>query len=444
MACEERREGAVSAAAVEDGGSTGYASDGDAVFGYSSYDAYLKRQLERPFIRSSARSGPPAVGTASFWLGLARNDGREQSLLLRWRMVAPLVTPPPVTPCSVTPPTTPISNANLKDPLSEAPPDLDHPRLGPQEITIILLRKVGIIRCGAAVYALLVLLVLSTPSRISALSVTVNDVECIYEYVLYEDDTVSGNFVVVDHDIFWGSDHPDIDFILKSNIMAAVSVHQFAQCITCHDWSPDHSMIAFCPNNHEVHIYKLMGGKWEKIHVLHKHDQIVSGIDWGISSNRIVTVAHDKNSRVVRQEPAGDGSLPVELFEAIQICVNDKGKSGGSSEVVVAVAEAAEKSEQLVMESESDFDLEAQGNVAKLFSKTGSKKQSRRMKRKKRINAILEGNIADDVDYKLGDLKNPEAMQIEFTRRQGDKLIDCLGNMSATLNQLCDLVQICK
>ncbi|KAL3618064.1 hypothetical protein CASFOL_038385 [Castilleja foliolosa] len=35
-------------------------------------------------------------------------------------------------------------------------------------------------------------------------------------------------------------------------------------------------------------------------------------------------------------------------------------------------------------------------------------------------------------------------MQIEFTRRQGDKLIDCLGNISATLNQLCDLVQICK
>ncbi|GFP83007.1 actin-related protein 2/3 complex subunit 1a [Phtheirospermum japonicum] len=84
--------------------------------------------------------------------------------------------------------------------------------------------------------------------------------------------------------------------------MAAVSVHQFAQCITCHDWSPDHSMIAFCPNNNEVHIYKLMGGKWEKIHVLHKHDQIVSGIDWGISSNRIVTVAHDRNSYVWSQE----------------------------------------------------------------------------------------------------------------------------------------------
>lgn len=70
----------------------------------------------------------------------------------------------------------------------------------------------GVIRCGGAAYALLGLLLLSSVSRISALSVTVNDVECIYEYVLYEGDTVSGNFVVVDHDIFWSSDHPGIDF----------------------------------------------------------------------------------------------------------------------------------------------------------------------------------------------------------------------------------------
>lgn len=47
---------------------------------------------------------------------------------------------------------------------------------------------------------------------ISSLSVTVNEVECVYEYVLYEGDTVSGNYVVVDHDIFWPSDHPGIDF----------------------------------------------------------------------------------------------------------------------------------------------------------------------------------------------------------------------------------------
>ncbi|KAK4398170.1 Actin-related protein 2/3 complex subunitA [Sesamum angolense] len=82
--------------------------------------------------------------------------------------------------------------------------------------------------------------------------------------------------------------------------MAAVSIHQFVQCITCHAWSPDHSMIAFCPNNNEVHIYKLLEGKWEKIHVLQKHDQIVSGVDWGTESNRIVTVSHDRNSSFLR------------------------------------------------------------------------------------------------------------------------------------------------
>ncbi|KAK9076908.1 hypothetical protein SSX86_005243 [Deinandra increscens subsp. villosa] len=66
-------------------------------------------------------------------------------------------------------------------------------------------------------YAILGLLLLSTlAGDVSALSVTVNDVECVYEYVLYEGDTVSGNFVVVDHDIFWSSDHPGIDFIVSS------------------------------------------------------------------------------------------------------------------------------------------------------------------------------------------------------------------------------------
>jgi actin related protein 2/3 complex subunit 1A/1B len=53
---------------------------------------------------------------------------------------------------------------------------------------------------------------------------------------------------------------------------AAVAIHQFAECITCHAWSPDQSMIAFCPNNNEVHIYKFFTDKWEKLHVLSKVD----------------------------------------------------------------------------------------------------------------------------------------------------------------------------
>ncbi|KAH1239473.1 Actin-related protein 2/3 complex subunit 1A [Glycine max] len=80
--------------------------------------------------------------------------------------------------------------------------------------------------------------------------------------------------------------------------MAVMAVHQFAQCITCHAWSPDQSMVALCPNNNEVHIYRLVEDKWEKVYVLQKHDQVISGIDWSARSNRIVTASHDRNSYV--------------------------------------------------------------------------------------------------------------------------------------------------
>nr|KYP47643.1 Actin-related protein 2/3 complex subunit 1 [Cajanus cajan] len=57
-------------------------------------------------------------------------------------------------------------------------------------------------------------------------------------------------------------------------------------------------VVAFCPNNNEVHIYKLVEDKWEKVYVLQKHDQVISGIDWSRRSNRIVTASHDRNSYV--------------------------------------------------------------------------------------------------------------------------------------------------
>ncbi|MED6183020.1 protein 2 3 complex subunit [Stylosanthes scabra] len=80
--------------------------------------------------------------------------------------------------------------------------------------------------------------------------------------------------------------------------MAVTAVHQLAQCITCHAWSADRSMVALCPNNSEVHIYRLVEDKWEKMHVLQKHDQLISGIDWSARSNKIVTASHDRNSYV--------------------------------------------------------------------------------------------------------------------------------------------------
>ncbi|OAY76073.1 Transmembrane emp24 domain-containing protein p24beta3 [Ananas comosus] len=50
----------------------------------------------------------------------------------------------------------------------------------------------------------------------SALSVTVADEECIYEFVASEGDTVSGNFVVMDHDSFWDSDESGVDLVVTS------------------------------------------------------------------------------------------------------------------------------------------------------------------------------------------------------------------------------------
>ncbi|KAK6919675.1 Anaphase-promoting complex subunit 4, WD40 domain [Dillenia turbinata] len=104
--------------------------------------------------------------------------------------------------------------------------------------------------------------------------------------------------------------------------MAAVAVHQFAECITCHAWSPDQSMVALCPNNNEVHIYMLSQDKWEKIHTLQKHDQIISGIDWSARSNRIVTVSHDRNSYVWNLEEAvWEPTLVILRLNRAALCV---------------------------------------------------------------------------------------------------------------------------
>eukprot|EP00252_Welwitschia_mirabilis_P004238 TRINITY_DN14513_c0_g1_i2.p1 TRINITY_DN14513_c0_g1~~TRINITY_DN14513_c0_g1_i2.p1 ORF type:complete len:413 (-),score=67.24 TRINITY_DN14513_c0_g1_i2:411-1649(-) len=92
---------------------------------------------------------------------------------------------------------------------------------------------------------------------------------------------------------------------LSDSGMAAVAAHQLSQCITCHSWNADFSLLALCPNNNEVHIYSASpdgNSSWERLHILQKHDQLVSGIDWGCISNKIVTVSHDRNSYVWSQE----------------------------------------------------------------------------------------------------------------------------------------------
>ncbi|XP_073149922.1 transmembrane emp24 domain-containing protein p24beta3-like [Henckelia pumila] len=99
------------------------------------------------------------------------------------------------------------------------------------------------------VYTLLMLLFVAIVNRVSALSVTVNDVECVYEYVLYEGDTVSGNFVVVDHDIFWGSDHPGIDFTVTSPAGNVVNTLKGTSGDKFEFKAPRSGMYKFCFHN---------------------------------------------------------------------------------------------------------------------------------------------------------------------------------------------------
>ncbi|CAI9117411.1 OLC1v1018803C1 [Oldenlandia corymbosa var. corymbosa] len=101
-------------------------------------------------------------------------------------------------------------------------------------------------------YGLILLLLFSCFARIpsvSALSVTVNDVECVYEYVLYEGDTVSGNFVVVDHDIFWSSDHPGIDLIVTAPGGNVVHTLKGTSGDKFEFKAPRSGMYKFCFNN---------------------------------------------------------------------------------------------------------------------------------------------------------------------------------------------------
>jgi len=68
--------------------------------------------------------------------------------------------------------------------------------------------------------------------------------------------------------------------------------------ITCHAWNGDHTKLALCPNNNEIHIYGKQGNEWVKEHTLAEHDQTVTGIDWGPKTNRIVTSSLDRNAYV--------------------------------------------------------------------------------------------------------------------------------------------------
>lgn len=86
-------------------------------------------------------------------------------------------------------------------------------------------------------------------------------------------------------------------------------------CITCHAWNIDQSLIAIVPNNNELHIYSTNNNindisKWARKYVLSEHSGYISSIDWSHTTNTIVTCGHDRNSYVYKYDSINDRWLP--------------------------------------------------------------------------------------------------------------------------------------
>jgi len=73
---------------------------------------------------------------------------------------------------------------------------------------------------------------------------------------------------------------------------------RLAPCISCHAWNKDGTKVAICPNDNEIHIYKKEGNNFVLEHKLVEHDQVVTGIDWAPTSDRIVSCSQDRNAYV--------------------------------------------------------------------------------------------------------------------------------------------------
>lgn len=80
--------------------------------------------------------------------------------------------------------------------------------------------------------------------------------------------------------------------------MANKEIKRLAPCITCHAWNADGTMVALCPNDNEIHIYRKSGNNYTLEHTLKEHDQVVTSIDWAPKSNRIVSCSQDRNAYV--------------------------------------------------------------------------------------------------------------------------------------------------
>lgn len=78
------------------------------------------------------------------------------------------------------------------------------------------------------------------------------------------------------------------------------------EVVNCHALSPNGQLLAVCPNNEEILIFQRRetGGDFERTHVLAKHTQLVTGLDWSIN-NRLVSISEDRTAFVWEQDSPG-------------------------------------------------------------------------------------------------------------------------------------------
>ncbi len=87
-------------------------------------------------------------------------------------------------------------------------------------------------------------------------------------------------------------------FFFVSCLRSDGFVGRFSDNVSCFSFNGDKSKLALCPNNSEIWIYAKNGEEWEEECVLREHTELVTGLDWGVKTNRIVSCSQDRNAYV--------------------------------------------------------------------------------------------------------------------------------------------------
>ena len=80
--------------------------------------------------------------------------------------------------------------------------------------------------------------------------------------------------------------------------MHLTGADRFSDTISCFCFNGDKTKLALCPNTSEIWIYAKKGAEWEEECVLQEHSQVVTSLDWGTKTNRLVSCSQDRNAYV--------------------------------------------------------------------------------------------------------------------------------------------------